>query len=990
MKKSSKSFKSTTSLVSPSLVTCRNPFCSRYKKKPFSTSAAFTNHIDRSPGCLSFLVLQARSGAPHGASLVGNPKHRHEDGDAAWTSNKRPAILRRHMVNDAVAASGTAPVVTLAQHPNLQFVGAEDITLSATEVVMSEIGKNEFDSSSVVFNDGNDEDDLLAFEDQHTANGNDLDVVGAPSFHSNFTYTTDQKWTVSLLKILDEANAPDYLFGQVLEWARLSSSAGCSFRPVGGLSRAKNVDALIKCVRNANQLLPFVRRVNVPHASPSDVVCFDFVPQLLSLLQNRTIMIQDNLLININDPLKRYESKGNILGDAISGSVYRKAYDRLITDPTRQLFVPIIQWIDRTHVTGNSRFSLKPYMFTPAIFTEKFRRSIKAWGYHGFLPKRKSSSAQNQVLHQGDNIRNYHAELDAALESFRECSPRLQGVFLPIGPSGRMKVDIVTCLLFVIQDMQEGDMLCGRYGTHTSGVQRHCRSCDVGYNDLDDFNNQCKYVLASDMVKISQSDHATRTEWSQHSLDNAFNRVVFADPERGIFGATPFESMHAFRKGVVENVTLLVLNNVPPSKKAAFDNLAIAFHMSHRQTHRKEFPATDFSNGITNLKQITASERLGLVFLFVILFQYDEGWQIIQSCLSTRTNKKVPEVLQVFESILCFDAWLNKSHYWETSDPESVAQEMAATKSSIRKFMEMCKEHIPIEKETAWKKPKFHELLHVVDDMERYGSPVNFCAQRPESLLIPAAKRPGRRSQKRHIGSAYELQSAQRLTYSFIIDSVHTRIWESDMDNNQNSLNFENNVGAEDMDDKIETSVYQGTDQATFGRVRRILVGNKRYQYEVEWETRTRSDFMKLPVELLKFVCDSFEDGETIRFCTEYRRDVHKFRCHPSYQSDGAMYDWMNIDFGEEHGHFPCRLALVIVLEAPTDPDEKYQLVVQSTTRANVEHESTLLREWDWSPEYLLVSGNSVSGPCFVISISHNSSKVLETKPYASWAENFT
>ena len=72
--------------------------------------------------------------------------------------------------------------------------------------------------------------------------------------------------------------------------------------------------------------------------------------------------------------------------------------------------------------------------------------------------------------------------------------------------------------------------------------------------------------------------------------------------------------MHAFRKVVIENVTFLVLDNVPASKKAAFDNLAIAFHKSHRQTFRKEYPATDFSNGVTNLTKISASERLGLVF----------------------------------------------------------------------------------------------------------------------------------------------------------------------------------------------------------------------------------------------------------------------------------------------------------------------------------------------------------------------------------------
>jgi hypothetical protein len=67
-------------------------------------------------------------------------------------------------------------------------------------------------------------------------------------------------------------------------------------------------------------------------------------------------------------------------------------------------------------------------MFIPAIFIEKFWRSIKAWGYHGFMPKRKPSSAQNQVQHQGNPIQNNHAELSGALDSFRECGPRLRGV----------------------------------------------------------------------------------------------------------------------------------------------------------------------------------------------------------------------------------------------------------------------------------------------------------------------------------------------------------------------------------------------------------------------------------------------------------------------------------------------------------------------------------------------------------------------------------
>ena len=113
-----------------------------------------------------------------------------------------------------------------------------------------------------------------------------------------------------------------------------------------------------------------------------------------------------------------YESPGNVLNEAISGSVYQTAYKQMITDPSKQFFVPIIQWIDRTAVTGNERFSLKPYMFSPAIFTSAFRRSLPAWAYHGFLPKPRGSSAENSMKGQGDNIRNYHKQLSCVLETF--------------------------------------------------------------------------------------------------------------------------------------------------------------------------------------------------------------------------------------------------------------------------------------------------------------------------------------------------------------------------------------------------------------------------------------------------------------------------------------------------------------------------------------------------------------------------------------------
>jgi hypothetical protein len=51
--------------------------------------------------------------------------------------------------------------------------------------------------------------------------------VGAPSF----SYTNDLKWTVALLKIVDDIKATNGAFGKILLWAREAASAQYSFYP---------------------------------------------------------------------------------------------------------------------------------------------------------------------------------------------------------------------------------------------------------------------------------------------------------------------------------------------------------------------------------------------------------------------------------------------------------------------------------------------------------------------------------------------------------------------------------------------------------------------------------------------------------------------------------------------------------------------------------------------------------------------------------------
>ena len=91
---------------------------------------------------------------------------------------------------------------------------------------------------------------------------------------------------------------------------------------------------MVKSLANATQLLPSVLSVLCPHGPPCNVVVFDFVPQLLRLLQNSRLMIPENVVLDLQEPLKPYTSGNGLLSEALSGSVYQKAYARLITDPT--------------------------------------------------------------------------------------------------------------------------------------------------------------------------------------------------------------------------------------------------------------------------------------------------------------------------------------------------------------------------------------------------------------------------------------------------------------------------------------------------------------------------------------------------------------------------------------------------------------------------------------------------------------------------------
>ena len=50
-------------------------------------------------------------------------------------------------------------------------------------------------------------------------------------------------------------------------------------------------------------------------------------------------MVQENLVIDVTNPLQPFQPSNNMVGEALSGTAYRDAYNFLIQDPSKEMLI---------------------------------------------------------------------------------------------------------------------------------------------------------------------------------------------------------------------------------------------------------------------------------------------------------------------------------------------------------------------------------------------------------------------------------------------------------------------------------------------------------------------------------------------------------------------------------------------------------------------------------------------------------------------------
>jgi hypothetical protein len=785
--------------------------------------------------------------------------------------------------------------------------------------------------------------------------------------------------------LLDDMECPDYAFQRIMDWARNCFKAGFDFSPKSK-TRLGNLKWMYDSLHNSEQMMPNVVSIQLPDPLPDvksmDVICYDFVPQLLSILQNEEMMSANNLVLDPNNPLSMYKPQDNQLGEALSGSVYQGMYSRLVTDPSKQFLCPLICYTDGTLIDALSRFSVEPFLFTPAVLSYAARCKAKAWRPFGYVQYLKSNQTK---LNGSAKARNYHAQLQAMLQGLQQVQTgvdsRLQNV--EIYCFGRcLRVDVLCPILFIAADTPAADKLCGHFSSYSKGVKRVTCSCNVPFGNMDDPNVSCTPVTWNDMHRIATSGTEQEcTAVSQHHCHNVFANIDIGDPLYKIFGSLPTDPMHSVRKGIMARAMSLIFDCMSPTQKFKLDQLAQTFHKTHRQSARKDFPQTDFSNGVTNLANMTASEECGLVFLLICLSQFEDGWRVLNDALLNKGHKtNLSKVLEALEALSCFDAWTRLDKYWKLSQQKKYSLQ---AKESMAKMLTMICDCLPREAGNGWKLPTFHNTMHIVNDMCKYGKPKESNTEVGEKNHKFFAKRIGRRCRKQH--KTFARQVALRLSDSFVIDKMASAM---------GLLADEDDKHCQSLPNYVMDVNQEGT---TLGATHCSFNLNGGNHVKVIWQSATEKHLLSWNAAVATFIQNNYmstENRTTIYCCTEYKHNKLLIRCHPSFQGEGPWFDWVSVYFEActiakkkfPEGNYPCKV-LAILPKQHNSFLRETEVIVQCAG-SKTKKDSVLFEEWKLMDGYYIVSVSAILESLFVLELGSN--KIAVALSYSKWPSCFT
>jgi hypothetical protein len=793
----------------------------------------------------------------------------------------------------------------------------------------------------------NEDSSLLAQYSTYCKNGKDKLPIQSNQYKS----------AIDLLNILHTAaGSPLYLFDSMMKWAKTATSAHRMDFTKEIPKRETFIPLLINQF-DYNLLAPIYKKVTLPGSQAKvEIVIHDFSASLYTLLCDDELMDISNLLLDENDIFKP-PVKGNIntnIDDIDTGDVWYDAYQQYVKIEKLDILCPIIFFIDKTHTDNNQRLCIEQVRLTLGIFKRKVRNLSRAWRSIGYITDQ--AHIENLSTDKTAKMQDYQYMLEIILESYKKAQQN--SIAWQLNVRGTLqKVSFLIPTLFIIGDTDGHDKLVGKFATRNANVKRLCRYCDCPFHETD--NPFYRHTLTkADFIakKIRDGKSEDLQNMSMHCVRNAWVDVQFCDVQRGIFGATPAESMHCLQQGLYQYIiTRLfeqkkvlkkkrkkkVANNKGQQKKKAISRNsqeALEEYLSETDDDKSidsnntidsdvvnwnENGAIVLSNrSVFSLSYSKHIDKIAKEMGFLLMHQSDRNLPRTHfpgnyTSASLKTANEMSGVfivlLMVFSSsegevldvklggkrsaqyIRIFEVMLMLEHFCKNE--VHTRKDIKLFQKILKTIMSTLKETIARTEGNQMKIIKFHLPQHFAEDMIRFGSMANFDSGICEMHHKIFAKKPASNTQRRR--NVFEKQAAKNQIENMAIErAIH-------------------HTYPERLKDEINTNeTYNSGFTMEYDHAKHDLVYRKKKDKpKCKWQDVT---FQKSLSSWCSKIIDSNALIGPIKFFTLHKRQGNLFRADPCYEKAAVepWYDWVYIDWGDsENNCVPAKILIFMDIE---------------------------------------------------------------------------
>ena len=766
---------------------------------------------------------------------------------------------------------------------------------------------------------------------------------------------------IDLYEILRTSGAPKYLFEKIQKWGKDNSVALQSFMPSKRNTFLKNINAKVYGKDLIHRMKPKVEDVVLQHGARIPVVYFSFRAALTSLLMNPQLMKDENLLLNPNDPfsLLVQQEESGVLGDLNTGWWYRETCQMFNLRPGKDLLLPLVLFIDGSRIDTNGKLNVEPITFTLGIFKRDVRNLPEAWRTIGFIEKLEHTISEPFLRCPSNTkrkLQDKHTIMKFILKELVELQGPQAGFEWKLAVGGKTH-DVVFKLAVqvIIGDCKGNDELCGTYGSHSSKTAGFCRDCKVNFDNSDDPYHICDWISTRDFIQKTENQ---MNEMGFHKIDNAFSDLNFGAGERGVYGATPSEPLHAFKLGVCKYLFdgFLTFHLPPKTRKLMNKKLSPLARGDQRQSFKAVPRLNVVRNGISGCGTLTADEQYARIFavyislhdavIFKSLSQ-DNRFRRESNSEGVKLPKNIgpmgvenaKEWFSLIEKTVMYHAWLYSdehdlnslltgsdhddsisSHDDSNGFPHTLDRCRNRSDRSfdvgdspsliaIRKYLNDFNRILNRREGNQNKLVKLHQQLHNVRQILKDGAITNVDGGRCESIAIYNSKHQGNLSQKR--APKLNWQIANNLCDDVCVQDA--RILENVLckDNAQNSNSSQKRTN-QGSSFRIYVDEHE-TVLETDGPVNVML------QWMGEKTNKPiNKDLCEAIVRRLYFnmgVGGCLKLSSEVKGFTEVNIDGHTYRAHPKYRGETPWYDWALVQWDHETDPYPAQICMFLDLE---------------------------------------------------------------------------